>query len=189
MNDVVRTLEAYESAADDYIEKYRSLSVAARYGEKFRDALQGGRVLDVGCGPGSDLAVLADAADEVVGLDITPSFLRAANDEGFGPLVRGDMRALPLGADTVDGIWSSASFLHVPRADAAATLDGFRRVLRPDGVAFLSVKRRETGAPGGRRFTYYDPEAFRSMVTDAGFDVVDHRTVDRWISVLARARP
>lgn len=189
MDDVVRTVEAYESAADAYTEKYRSLSAAARYGREFLDALQGGRVLDVGCGPGSDLAVLADATDEVVGLDITPSFLRAAKTDGPGPLVRGDMRALPLGADTVDGIWSSASVLHVPRADAATTLAEFDRVLRPDGVAFLSVKRRENGAPDGRRFTYYDPEAFRSMVTNAGFDVVDHRTVDYWVSVLARARP
>lgn len=189
MDDVVRTVEAYESAADAYTEKYLALSAADRYGRAFLDALDGGRVLDVGCGPGSDLPVLADAADEVVGLDITPSFLRAAKNRGFDPLVRGDMRTLPFAADTADGIWSSAAFLHVPRADAPATLDEFGRVLRPGGVAFISVKRRETGAPEGRSFTYYDPAAFRSLVADAGFDVIHHRTVDDWVSILARRRP
>ncbi|MFC3959451.1 class I SAM-dependent methyltransferase [Halovivax cerinus] len=189
MDDVARTVGAYESAADAYAEKYLSQSAASRYGQAFLDHLDGGRVLDVGCGPGSDLAVLADAADEVVGLDITASFLRTAKGRGNGPLVRGDMRSLPLDADAVDGIWSSASFLHVPRADAAATLAEFGRVLRSDGVAFVSVKRRESGAPDGRNFTYYDPESFRTIVADAGFDVVSHRTIDHWISILARNRP
>lgn len=187
MDEVVRTVDAYESAADAYIDKYRSLSAAAQYGREFIDALDGERVLDVGCGPGADLPVLADAADEVIGLDVTASFLRAAKNRGFEPLVRGDMRALPLDADAVDGIWSSASFLHVPRDDAAATLEEFGRVLRPDGVAFASVKRRENGAPEGRNFTYYDPGTFRSLVAGAGFDVIDADTTETWVSLLVRA--
>lgn len=189
MDDVVRTVEAYESAADRYTEKYRSLSGADQYGQRFLDAIGGGRVLDIGCGPGSDLPVLADVADEVIGLDITASFLRAANERELGPLVRGDMRRLPVRSGCVDGIWSSASFLHVPRADASATLREFARVLKYGGVAFCSVKRRQNGSPDGRHFTYYQPAEFRSMVVDAGFDVAQQRTTDYWVSILAHRRP
>lgn len=53
----------------------------------------GARVLDVGCGPGRHARALAEHGFEVVGVDISLEFLRAA---GEGRWVRGDARRLPL---------------------------------------------------------------------------------------------
>ncbi|SEQ86063.1 class I SAM-dependent methyltransferase [Natrinema salaciae] len=190
MDDVSRTLEEYESDADAYVRKYRSGSIAARYGRPFFEALTGSRLLDVGCGPGADISTFESAGYDVVGLDLTPSFLRAARDsDSTASLVRGDMRRLPFGDGSVDGIWSSASFLHVPRSDAAPTLREFRRVLRPAGVVFLSVKRAPTtpGESNERHFEYYGPEAIGSIVRDAGFEPVVVETEENWVSMVASA--
>lgn len=188
MDEVERTLAAYESAADALVEKYASASAAELFGDPFVDALPGDRVLDVGCGPGSDLAAFGAADLDPIGVDPTASFLPAAAERApAAALVRGDMRRLPLADASVDGVWSSASFLHVPRGDAVPTLEEFRRVLRPDGVAFVSVKRFDPDGydTGDRHFEYYAADEFRDLLAAGGFDPLEVRTEGKWISTLA----
>lgn len=197
MDEVARTLDTYEGDAEAYVEKYLSMSALELYGEAFLDALDGERVLDLGCGPGVDTAVLANRGFDVVGLDVTPSFLRTARerlaDAAAGQsvdtvFVRGDMRSLPLASDTFDGIWGSGSFHHVPRAAAPATVDELRRVLRAGGHVFLSVKREPTGSEvADRHFEYYDAAAFRELLESGGFEPTTVETSGPWVSVVARA--
>ncbi|GAA0667777.1 class I SAM-dependent methyltransferase [Natronoarchaeum mannanilyticum] len=187
MDEVRRTLDAYESDADAYVEKYLDASVAARYGDAFFDELDGDRILDVGCGPGPDLETFAERGYDATGLDLTPAFLGAARDQvPDAALARADMRRLPFEAGSFDGVWSSASLLHVPRADAAAALREFRRVLDRDGVAFVSVKRGETPGsdPNGRHFEYYRERELRELLADAGLDPVRIETERNWVSAV-----
>ncbi|HEV8264260.1 MAG TPA: class I SAM-dependent methyltransferase [Gemmatimonadales bacterium] len=55
----------------------------------------GERVLDLACGAGRHAAELERLGARVVGFDLSPSMLRRARARIRGPLVRGDMRALP----------------------------------------------------------------------------------------------
>lgn len=192
MDEIARTLEEYESDADAYVRKYRAESVAALYGDPFFDALSGDRLLDVGCGPGPDVSTFESAGYDAVGLDLTPAFLQAARDhEPAASFVRGDMRDLPFDDATFDGVWSSASLLHVPRSDAATTLREFHRVLRPGGVVFCSVKRAPTtsGESEDRHFEYYRAGEIRSLVRDAALEPLAVETEANWVSVLARTGP
>jgi SAM-dependent methyltransferase len=59
----------------------------------------GMRLLDVGCGPGRHCHALARAGVDVVGLDISSAFLRAA---GPGSWVRADARLLPFRPGSFD---------------------------------------------------------------------------------------
>lgn len=59
----------------------------------------GTRLLDVGCGPGRHAHALRDLGVDVVGLDISLAFLRAA---GEGRWVRADARRLPFAAGSFD---------------------------------------------------------------------------------------
>ena len=55
----------------------------------------GDRILDLACGPGRHAAELARWGGQVVGFDLSRAMLRRARERSRGPLVRGDMRALP----------------------------------------------------------------------------------------------
>ncbi|NHN49074.1 class I SAM-dependent methyltransferase [Halostella sp. JP-L12] len=193
MDEIGRTLDAYEADPDSYVERYRRESVAAEYGDRFFDVLPGDRILDVGCGPGADAAEFAVRGYDVTGFDLTPSFLRAGRERvPNASFARGDMRRLPFGGASFDAVWSCASFLHVPRADAPDTLREFRRVLDDHGVVFLSVKRGDRSgfdADSGRYFERYRVEGLASLIDGAGFDLIDAQSGDGWVQVLARVAP
>lgn len=105
------------------------------------------------------------------------------------------MRALGFADSTFDGLWVCASFLHIPREEALAALGGFRRVLRPGGLLYLSVKEGEGEiwrdyGEGRRSFTtFYHLEELRQLVEKAGFEIVeialDHKHVV-FVDVFAR---
>jgi SAM-dependent methyltransferase len=197
MDEVARTRSVYESNSGAFVEKYRSESIAERFGEPFFDALRGARVLDVGCGPGSDSETFAERGYDVTGLDMTPSFLDSA--WGNVPAARfalGDMRHLPFESDSFDGVWACASLLHVPREDVPATLAEFSRVLDDGETLYCSLKRGdESGFDGdGRFFERHTADAVRELLVDAGFEPVHVETADAaavasqdgWVQVVAR---
>ncbi|MDV3129345.1 class I SAM-dependent methyltransferase [Mycobacterium sp. 21AC1] len=87
-----------------YIERFRSM---ARAGEdlageaRFIDAMvpRGARILDAGCGPGRLGGYLAAAGHQVVGVDVDPALIEAAEQDHPGPRwLVGDLAELDLPA-------------------------------------------------------------------------------------------
>jgi len=163
--------------------------------ESFVDGAAGvDTALDVGCGNGRHAALLADAADRVVGLDASRALLSAATDRvgDRAALVLGDAARLPLSADSVDLAVYVATLHHLPSAaDRRASLDELARVLAPGGTALVSAwstahdrfdasADAETGfdttvdwtLPGGetvpRYYHIYAPAEFERELDDSG---------------------
>jgi ubiquinone/menaquinone biosynthesis C-methylase UbiE len=98
----------------------------------------GGRVLDLGCGPGIYLAALAarDPSSVLVGADLSLGMLGSARDGGTNRVVNIEAVRLPFRDDAFDAAMANHMLYHVdPIPDAAREV---RRVLRPGG-AFLAV--------------------------------------------------
>jgi SAM-dependent methyltransferase len=111
---------------------------AAPLAEKFVDLVglqRGWRVLDVGCGPGTVTAVLAQrlGADRVAALDPSPSFVPAVRERLPDVDVReGAAEDLPFADATFD---AAVCQLVVPfMADAVRGLSEMGRVVLPGGV-------------------------------------------------------
>lgn len=119
------------------------------------------RALDFGCGVGRLSQALTAYADEVVGVDISPSMLAAARDLSSRGLDRrlrfvlnetADLRQFPDAA--FDFVYSSLVLQHLPRPTVDRYLAEFLRVLRPDGIAVVQVPTRTRHTPKGLIWRY-----------------------------------
>ncbi len=97
--------------------------------------------------------------------------------------------------DRFDGIWASASLLHVPRVELPRTFDRFARALSAAGVWCLSMKRGEaTREVDGRTFTDVTEAELRGLLEAAGLSVAEMwltndvrpGRADRWVNAIAR---
>src|SRR5262249_13119900 len=107
----------------------------------------GQRVLELGCGMGTDLAQFAKGGSRVIGVDLTPRHLRIAADRMRherieGPLIRADVEWLPFRDGCVDVVYSFGVLHHTP--DIATALGESWRVLRPGGRIILALYNRNS---------------------------------------------
>ncbi len=109
--------------------------------------VQGGHLVDFGCGNGAQTALLVSLFDTVTGVDVEPEFLdaftRRITAEGWQnkvtavPLTDG---RIPLVDSSADVVTSFTVLEHVP--DEQAALAEMRRVLKPGGRLLISVPNR-----------------------------------------------
>ncbi len=122
-------------------------SVACFFNARLRivfDALrdcEGGKVLDVGCGPGVLLKGLARTC-RVVGLDISPRMVGecAATLGDSGAVLAGSADNLPFGTCSFDALVATGVLEYV--ADVAKALGEFARVTKKGGVVVFSMLNR-----------------------------------------------
>ncbi|UVT14809.1 MAG: class I SAM-dependent methyltransferase [Nitrospira sp.] len=161
-----------------------------------------GVFLDLGCGAGQDARYLTRRGHRVVGLDRTMPLLQFATRQSpFVPLVLADIRALPIRADSIDGIWAAASLIHCPKRHMTGVLAALRHLVKPKGVLAATLTygslsgTKRTGWMPGRYVARWRKDEFARMLCRAGWTVLSLRVVDnqerkgRWLNVIAmRAR-
>ena len=100
-----------------------------------------GNLLDIGCGQGRLLKLLASRANQVIGVDIDPEARRLARAELFlaglpnCSLRQGDMYALPFDDQEFDTV--ILDDVLADSAQPAAAVDEARRLLKPGGRLLL----------------------------------------------------
>ncbi|MFB6137581.1 MAG: class I SAM-dependent methyltransferase [Halobacteriaceae archaeon] len=193
--DVAATRETYEAVAAEYAERHDDRADVAPFLAKFRAACTGDRVVDAGCGPGYDAALLGEWGFDVLGLDLSAEFLDVAADTApWADLARMDMRELGIADGAAGGLWACASFIHVPRHQAEDTLREFARVLRSGAPLFLGVLRgpgeRSPSAyeEDERRVTLYERAEIVERLDRSGFDVDETVGDGMWLDVHASCR-
>ncbi len=137
------------------------------------------RVLDVGCGPGFEMADLDRLGLRAVGLDVSRGQLRIARERlPFAGLARGAMLALPFRAAAFDGAWASASLHHLTRDEAPRGLAEIRRILADGGAFYASVQRghaagwiRGEAVAEDLWYTFFGEREWRELLAAAGFSV------------------
>lgn len=103
--------------------------------------LAGKVVVDVGCGDGGLVRLMAGRGAHVTGIETSPMQMRAAlaaervADESY---IDGLAQSLPMSDGSVDIVVFANSLHHVPEADMAPALAEAARVLRPGGLLYVS---------------------------------------------------
>ncbi|HEU4714692.1 MAG TPA: class I SAM-dependent methyltransferase [Pyrinomonadaceae bacterium] len=111
--------------------------------EKFR----GKRLLEIGCGMGTDLLQFARGGARCTGIDLTPRSVEITRHRfdlygANGSFMISDGERLPFRSESFDVVYSNGVLHHTP--DTAGAIREVHRVLRPDGVAKVMLYHRNS---------------------------------------------
>ena len=180
---------AYDDISADYhAQRSEEPAAIARIDDLAERLPDDGRVLDAGCGGGVPGARRLVETHEVVGVDFsTEQVHRARENVPRARFVQGDMSSLAFDANTFDGVCALFSLIHVPLDEHPRVVREFHRVLRPGGMALLTVGGDEgwegtnpnwldTGVE--MYWSFPDTETSVRHLTEVGFEVRERCTVD-----------
>jgi ubiquinone/menaquinone biosynthesis C-methylase UbiE len=108
-------------------------------GLKLAPPRPGQRVLEVGCGTGTNLLKHQEAGSEVFGIDLSPRMLAEARRK-LGPqarLCRGDAVRLPYSDAVFDLAVAMLTLHEMPRFKRAGAMEEMARVVKADGQLLL----------------------------------------------------
>ena len=131
------------------------------------------RILDCGCGTGSNLQMLRDFGG-AVGFDLTSTGVRFAKAHGHS-VAQASIAEIPFRSGTFDLVTSFDVFQCLPDAVERAAITEVARVLKPGGWLLLHVAaleilhgRHSVLSEEVRRYT---PSRLRSIVEHGGFHI------------------
>ncbi len=188
--ELARTRASYDATADLYAQ-----SIGTEISESIEAALdrslledvaslfsRGGRVGDVGCGPGRVGAFLAARGVEIVGIDLSIRMIQVGRqahpDLCFAV---GDVAALPVADRSLDGAVCWYSIIHTAPDLLGGVFDELARVLVPGGYLLLAFQAGHgeglhrtdvQGTPVALTSHRHDPDNVVRRLTNAGFLVL-----------------
>jgi ubiquinone/menaquinone biosynthesis C-methylase UbiE len=127
--------------------------------------------LEVACGSGHGLGVLANVGRRVIGMDITHALLEQARHQYGGrvTMLRADALAVPLQPNSVDTVVIFEAIYYLP--DIASFLGECARIVRPEGrllVCWANPEHYEFGR-GSHTFHYPTADEMKALLLRHGF--------------------
>ncbi len=196
-----KTLDYYSSNAQELAQRYESAasSLAPHFASAF---VPGGRILDIGCGSGRDLAELNQMGFESYGLDGTPQLVELAQElhpELKGRVIKGLLPEfdIPFGGE-FDGVVCCAVLMHIDSTELFNAALAIKRCLKVNGRLLISVpsQRSDTDETerdaNGRLFKTYAPGFLQLIFERLGFSLINQwgnsdamsRQGIEWVSLL-----
>jgi len=188
----------YEARAEAYAERANAVDMTAEYRRFLPRVRVGGRILDAGSGSGRDTDFFIKAGYQVSAFDASPAMCRISSTATGVETVHRSFADVTE-SRVYDGIWASASLVHL--GDAALADAWFRLVRGLDaGGALYASFKLGTGlliGPDGRSFHLMDPPRLTRLIGQTpSLGDSDIQTVasqsgpggQQWISVVATCR-
>lgn len=184
----------YERNADDYAAATVGLDMNSDYARFIARVRPGGQILDAGSGSGRDTLAFLQRGYRVVAFDASTAMAELSSR------LTGQTTAVRTFSDIddegrFDGVWASASLLHVSGHKLDDAWDRLVRALAAGGAIYASFKLGDgdTVAEDGRRFHLLSERRLAAMVerhrlvdADVAISVsVAGRSSDTWLSVVA----
>ena len=170
------TIAVYDERAADYARLTADMAEMPQMQALAALLPDGGRVLDLGCGPGHYAEWFARRGFAVEALDASAEMVALAAARPGVRARQGRFEDLPDGP-TYDAIWANFSLLHVPRADLPGLIMRVKRALIPGGLLHLGMKlgKGEKTDALGRFYAYWSGPELTDLLTETGFAITQIR--------------
>lgn len=196
------TIASYDAAAIEWSNQHSDGNFWGRELDLFQKHLPAGKVLDICVGGGRDAKELIKRGYQYEGVDVSHGLLEVARQNIPGVKVEyvKSIDNLPFTVNHADGVWSSATLVHISDQELPLVLREFKRITKPEGVIFISTKEgskkgvteeEQVGSVIMRRhFFYYSQEELARALLYENYSILDlyphtmgHTT---WLCAFAR---
>jgi SAM-dependent methyltransferase len=133
------TLGFYEENAQNFFDRTFGLDMTNLYPPFLERLPEGAHILDAGCGSGRDAKAFIEKGYQVTGMDAAEAMVKLARRVTGLPIVHQSFQEMTW-EEAFDGIWTSATLLHVPKSEMPSVFERFERALKPGGIWYLSFK-------------------------------------------------
>ena len=195
------TLKYYSDNAAQVVERYESVvsDLSAHFADSFS---KGGKILDIGCGSGRDLAVLHKLGYDCYGVDPVLEFVEIAqriHPELENRIALGKLPDLQVPFNgNFDGVLCSAVLMHIDIEQLPATATAIKSCLKVGGRLLYSVPSKRLDVVisnrdlNGRLFIPDQADRLNSLFSSIGFNEIASwnnsdsmgRDSVEWMSVL-----
>ena len=179
---MIDTLQYYAKNADQFAAETAAVDFSAAQDRFLAMLPPAAHILDLGCGSGRDTKAFLSRGYCVTAADGSPELGELASAYTGIPVRQMLFEELDDRA-IYDGIWASASVLHVPSGELP---DIFRRMitaLKSGGIIYVSFKYGTfEGERAGRWYTDFTAETFHPFIQQFPELIIE----DQWISADVR---
>ena len=171
------TIDYYNQNAETFIQGTINADMSRHYARFLSYLPAAGRILDLGCGSGRDSRFFLDKGYEVVPVDGSAEICRLAEDY-LGIPVRCLLFQDLTFQKEFDGIWASASLLHVGKKDMPQVMKKVQATLVPGGYLYASFKYgKGENDIDGRFYNFYTEADIDKELLPQGLKCIEY-----WIS-------
>lgn len=184
-------VNTYNKIASIYTKEYFNDLSDSKYLNKFLKLIpKGGKILDVGSGPGQFSKYIKTKGFNISGIDYSDEMISIAKKQVKGIIFKQmDMRKLNFGDESFNGLLAAYSLIHIPSNEVLETLKGFNRVLKQAGYIEIITQKGEADQtinepfmPSEKMFfNFFTKERISNFLKKAGFKVVyqkEERSLD-----------
>ncbi len=197
------TIASYDDHAEQWVSDHNTPGYWGQWMDTFRSYLHAGKILEIGAGGGRDAKELLVQGYEYVGIDVSRGLLEIARRElPHVPFLHQSVYDLDFPDDSFDGFWSAATLLHVPKSKIDRALSEIHRVVKNNGIGFISLKKNNEGSADEsvddsekmhRFFVYYSENEFLTVLERNHFDVLRMDALKKserttWLVFIVRIR-
>ncbi|BCN29649.1 class I SAM-dependent methyltransferase [Anaeromicropila herbilytica] len=158
-------IDYYSKNANMYYDATKDLSMEDQL-EKFISLLpEGSSVLDLGCGSGRDSLYLIEKGFDVTALDGSKELCELAEIHIGQDVLNMKFEEMNF-LNVFDGVWASASFVHLVPEKLEIILEKVISSLKIEGVLYISLKYGDfSGIRNGRYFQYYKMRVMKEILS------------------------
>jgi 2-polyprenyl-3-methyl-5-hydroxy-6-metoxy-1,4-benzoquinol methylase len=158
------TIDFYDNRSAEWVRETAKVDMSSIY-DRFLPLVEpGGRILDVGCGPGRDTLAFIRAGYQVDAIDASRHMVEIASRRTGQPAQLLRVEELDC-HDRYHGIWACASLLHLDDFALGEAMPKLVQAMKADGALYMSFKIGDgTRIEQGRFFNDKTPKSLSTLV-------------------------
>ena len=185
----------YDKNAQEFFDGTVDADMTQHHEEFLKLIPEKGSILDAGCGSGRDTLKFKSLGYEVTAIDGSLEMCRLASEYSGVDVKHMLFQDIDF-IDEFDGIWASASLLHVPSTEIEMVLEKLKKSLKKNGIMYASFKYGDfEGERNGRYFNDLTEETAIELFSKLNFEVVKTwitsdgrkgREDEKWVNILVK---